>query len=165
MKTLPITIKAIASELRHRHPELSAAIGEAIDLLTESNGDRWRFMYHDYNGAPVYQMTGRNRNSRYVVAAGLCTCPAFNFRHALCYHRIARRILTLRSENLTAVEWGEAIALEDTTGEGAPVAEVKEHFVEVMETGVPRVLTVRESMDELGRHLENTRIKLLAIKG
>ncbi len=162
MKQLPTTIKGIAESLLAAHPELSKRIAKAIDLLHRP--DRIFFVAH-IDGSPVYRMVSSDGSTSYTVEAGACTCPA----RGLCYHRVARGIMTIRSANLTRVAFDEAIAAEDSeppppqTEESAPPAEyvgpaytppTGESSKRVQSSGrMNKGLTIRASMDALGKRL------------
>lgn len=103
---IPTTVKNIAADLLTKHPELTRHMAKAIDLTMS---ERLRFSHHNASGAPVYLVTSSDGASVYVVEAGACTCPA----RKLCYHRVARGLLVIRSANQTLVDFSEAIAAEE----------------------------------------------------
>ena len=156
---LPTTIKAISADLLTKHPELADRLSRAIDLIHSS---RLRFAYHTEEGSPVYYAVSSDGATTYAVMAGSCTCPA----RKLCYHRVARGILTIRSANQAEVAFGDALALEEPTPPQAPpttqaqeVEVCAEHPVFVPAKRVQSVgrisagLTIRHSMNRLGQHL------------
>jgi hypothetical protein len=169
MKTLPTTIKGVATELLSKHPQLADRIRKAVDLVLRGG---LSYHAHTEQGEPIYTARSSSEPGRvYTVMAGSCTCPA----RTLCYHRVARGIVVIRAANVTAVDFGEALSREgqETGGEGttpsaAPsVAEQRSVFVEALErapetpskrvilAGVLRRghLTIRASMAALGEHL------------
>jgi len=156
---IPTTVKAIAADLLTKHPELTKHIAKAIDLI---DSDRLRFSHHNSEGHPVYLVRASDGASVYVVEAGACTCPA----RKLCYHRVARGLLTIRSANVTLVDFGEAIATEEPPTPPAPQItspNVTYHGPaytpdgnarRVQSTGkIHGSLTIRASMDAMGKRL------------
>jgi hypothetical protein len=170
---LPISIKGVADAMLVQFPQIKARMGDAIDLL---GSDRIWFAHHTTEGEPVYYVRSKAGDMIYVVAAGSCTCPA----RGLCYHRVARAIRIQIAANRTAVDFREALALEDSealaledsepptpteTETHAPASEdlnqCGEHPVFVPPTPLPkriqsagsiaRGLTIRHSMDKLGK--------------
>jgi hypothetical protein len=160
LSVIPVSIKSIAADLLTKHPELTKHIAKAIDLI---NGDRLRFSHHTTEGHPVYLVRASDGASVYVVEAGACTCPA----RKLCYHRVARGLLTIRSANVTLVDFGEAIAAEEepptppspqATNTNAPYhgpAYSPETTVKRVQSSgkIYGSLTIRASMDALERRV------------
>jgi hypothetical protein len=169
---IPTSVKSISADLLARFPEYADRIGRAAQLV---EAHRFSFAYHDHTGAPVYVMTSSDGVSRYTTEAGACSCPS----RTLCYHRIARRIIVLRNHNLCEVEFGCALALEEESPTPPSPQTTSPNVTYhgpayTPDSGVKRVqsagrlapgLSIRESMDALGRRLREVRVTLIAAKG
>lgn len=175
LPVIPVSIKSIAADLLTKHPELHRHMAKAIDLLS---GDRIRFSHHTTEGQPVYLVRASDGASVYVVEAGECTCPA----RKLCYHRVARGLLVIRSANLTRVAFDEAISAEEEpptppSEHPSPAPSEGETSKFDQQPNIPSAskcvqsagrlakgLSIRESMDGLGRRLREVRILLTTAK-
>lgn len=177
---IPTTVKLIAAELLKLYPELEPRMGKAIDLI---NSGALRFAFHTADNQAVYSVRSSDQKTSYVVESRRCSCPAQINPRLVCYHRIARGILVIQSANETRVAFDEAIAAEEepptpssdhprsAQPEGNPPKNI--HQQNTPESNAKRVqsagrmqkgLTIRESMDALGRRLRETRLLLTATK-
>jgi hypothetical protein len=106
LSKIPVTVNGVAADLCTKYPKTEDRLVKAVDLI---NRGRIKWVALDDQGAPIYECLSSDGSMVYTIHAGACTCIA----RKLCYHRIARGILTILAANKTAVAFREALALED----------------------------------------------------